>query len=713
MKLLKVYIENFGKISKTEYDFNGTLTAFCYENGYGKTTLATFIKSMFYGLPKVTKTTKFNDREHYYPFEGGKFGGNLTFEKDNKIYKIVRFFDKTSETKDEITLYENDNLVSAIPENIGKWVFGVDEASFSRTLYFTEASSISESRSDITFKLTGVVDARDDESFIEAKKILENAKKNLKKTGNKGEISEVKQEIFSVNEEILNLKSIDSALGEKYQERSNLLIELEKAEEELKKVSDLKIKQDNFNTYKSYIEEASKIEEDINKIKKDYPFGLVSDSDLTALKNSATNLYDLNREKARIVVDGEKQNEYEYLSNTFKNGVPTVSDLENLKNDINSLSKVEENTKKIKNMPLFLIGVLEIIVGIVLLFLNPILGVIFLGVAVSFISVSFLVKTNNKVDNSEAILKIEYYLKLYGINNPNYWAGVYELENKIEKYNYLSKEINEKLGYKKAIDRSFNESLEVIKAIFNKYNLVIYNIDNLNEQIKGIESDIIVINNKKETLNNLIKKAENYKREKGLDKKIEGVFDYDEVNFKCKELRDKLAFIDRQIKNSEDLLEALPSKEIYLKELEEKKEKLIKRYESVSLTLDYLLKAEESLKNKYVNPVKEVFISYATKLEKILGEKVIMDKNFEVYYERSGENKSREYLSAGQSILCDLCLRLALVDNMYKDENPFIILDDPFITLDENHIKMALDLIKELSKNRQIIYFTCHESRNI
>ncbi len=713
MKLLKVYIENFGKISKTEYDFNGTLTAFCYENGYGKTTLATFIKSMFYGLPKVTKTTKFNDREHYYPFDGGKFGGNLTFEKDNKIYKIVRFFDKTSETKDEITLYENDNLVSVIPENIGKWVFGVDEASFSRTLYFTEASSISESRSDITFKLTGVVDASDDESFLEAKKILENAKKNLKKTGNKGEISEVKQEIFSVNEEISNLKSIDSALGEKYQERSNLLLELEKAEEELKKVSELKIKQDNFNTYKSYIEEASKIEEEINKIKKDYPFGLVSDSDLTALKNSATNLYDLNREKARIVVDGEKQNEYEYLSNTFKNGVPTASDLENLKSDINSLSKVEENTKTIKNMPLFLIGVLEIIVGIVLLFLNPILGVIFLGVAISFISVSFLVKTNNKVDNSEAILKIENYLKQYGISNPNYLAGVYALENKIEKFNYLSKEINEKLGYKKAIESSCNENLEVIKAIFNKYNLVIYKIDNIVEQVKGIENDFVVIISKQETLNNLIKKAENYKREKGLDKKIEGVFDYDEANGKCKEIRDKISLLDRQIKNSEDLLEALPSKEIYLKELEERKEKLIKRYNDVTLTLEYLLKAEESLKNKYVNPVKDSFISYATKLEKLLGEKVIMDKNFEVYYERSGENKSREYLSAGQSILCDLCLRLALLDNMYKGENPFIILDDPFITLDENHIKMALDLIKELSNNRQIIYFTCHESRNI
>ena len=87
MKLLKAYIENFGKISKTEYDFNSGLTTFCYENGYGKTTLATFIRAMFYSLPKVTTKSNFNDREHFYPFNGGKFGGNLTYEHEGDFYK--------------------------------------------------------------------------------------------------------------------------------------------------------------------------------------------------------------------------------------------------------------------------------------------------------------------------------------------------------------------------------------------------------------------------------------------------------------------------------------------------------------------------------------------------------------------------------------------------------------------------------------------------
>ena len=44
---------------------------------------------------------------------------------------------------------------------------------------------------------------------------------------------------------------------------------------------------------------------------------------------------------------------------------------------------------------------------------------------------------------------------------------------------------------------------------------------------------------------------------------------------------------------------------------------------------------------------------------------------------------------------------------------PFIIIDDLFVTLDETHLEKAKDLVKELAKNRQIIYFTCHSSRDI
>ena len=50
---------------------------------------------------------------------------------------------------------------------------------------------------------------------------------------------------------------------------------------------------------------------------------------------------------------------------------------------------------------------------------------------------------------------------------------------------------------------------------------------------------------------------------------------------------------------------------------------------------------------------------------------------------------------------------------MYKDDKPFIIMDDPFVNMDDNIINGAKALINTLTKDYQIIYFTCHPSRTI
>ena len=108
MKLLSYHIENYGKIHDKDGDFSNGLTCICEKNGFGKSTLASFIKAMFYGLDSYTAASKgFNDRQHFYPFEGGKFGGNLTFESGGKTYRIERFFDKKSGKGDECRVYEN------------------------------------------------------------------------------------------------------------------------------------------------------------------------------------------------------------------------------------------------------------------------------------------------------------------------------------------------------------------------------------------------------------------------------------------------------------------------------------------------------------------------------------------------------------------------------------------------------------------------------
>ena len=70
-----------------------------------------------------------------------------------------------------------------------------------------------------------------------------------------------------------------------------------------------------------------------------------------------------------------------------------------------------------------------------------------------------------------------------------------------------------------------------------------------------------------------------------------------------------------------------------------------------------------------------------------------------------------ENYSTGIIGCIDLCMRLALVDALFEGEQPFLILDDPFVDFDDMHLQEARKLIKEIAKNKQIIYFVCHSSR--
>ena len=85
MRLISCHIENFGGLSAFDMAFDTGLTILREENGFGKTTLAEFIRAMFYGFPRKAKTLDKNRRQKYTPWQGGKFGGNLTFRLDGKI----------------------------------------------------------------------------------------------------------------------------------------------------------------------------------------------------------------------------------------------------------------------------------------------------------------------------------------------------------------------------------------------------------------------------------------------------------------------------------------------------------------------------------------------------------------------------------------------------------------------------------------------------
>ena len=63
-------------------------------------------------------------------------------------------------------------------------------------------------------------------------------------------------------------------------------------------------------------------------------------------------------------------------------------------------------------------------------------------------------------------------------------------------------------------------------------------------------------------------------------------------------------------------------------------------------------------------------------------------------------------LSQGTLDLVYLAARLGLVRLVTGDRRPPLIFDDPFVTLDDDRARRALELLREIARDFQVIYLT-------
>lgn len=99
-----------------------------------------------------------------------------------------------------------------------------------------------------------------------------------------------------------------------------------------------------------------------------------------------------------------------------------------------------------------------------------------------------------------------------------------------------------------------------------------------------------------------------------------------------------------------------------------------------------------------------------TLMEEGLGD-VMVDNDLHLYIDEKGAAREVGSFSAGMIDCIVLCMRLALVDALFGEEKPFLILDDPFVNLDDKHTKRAREMLDKIAQDHQGIYLVCNSSR--
>lgn len=306
---------------------------------------------------------------------------------------------------------------------------------------------------------------------------------------------------------------------------------------------------------------------------------------------------------------------------------------------------------------------------------------------------------------------LQEYFSHYHYKGNDYANLLMNLSSDAKKYlSYVQKEkqIEEQ---RKELENKIHEEGEKIKELAQKYNM-----GDPNSYLNQLPIDRNALQNKKKELTKQKEDLALFKEKEHLTERpssLEGI----DLNTLSKELEKAIndrQTLSSQIEEDERNISSLEDEVSSLSEEKDNLAKLKKDYEIVSKTLKALTDAEESLKRRYISPVENQFKKYSQSLENALGEEIEMDTDFNVSFIRDGKRSGAEYLSSGEMTLCALAYRLAITDNIFEGkEKPFLILDDIFADLDETHIHMAKKFMESLSQNEQILYFTCHSSRDM
>lgn len=334
MKILSCYIANFGCIKNKEYKFNDHLNTFCEDNGQGKSTLAAFIKAMFYGLPKTT--TKSFDREHYIPFDNIEASGNILFVYNNKEYKIERTFFKNIKD-DDIKIYENGKINNDLLPTPGEIIFGLDLESFNRTMFIFSNDLEINSTDNINSKMSHYVE----DSTFDLNEVIDKLDKYKKKlkpsrlADEKGLIADVTNTISKKIEELNNLYNIKNNLNGKYKLFDDLNIEIKELNTKLSKAASINEIINNWQRYDDYKQKIYEGRKDVAFFKEKYQYGIPNDEELKINENNLNEMNNINTKKESIDLTQFEKDKLIKYSSLFKE-IPskdTISEYTSFIND--------------------------------------------------------------------------------------------------------------------------------------------------------------------------------------------------------------------------------------------------------------------------------------------------------------------------------------------------------------------------------------------
>lgn len=697
----KIEIAAFGMLKNTVIVPSEGINLFCAPNESGKTTVASFIKFVLYGFSGArTQSIRENGKKLYSPWDGASASGAVIFNCSKGRIRVERSVNGTKENLIMTELERGREVFSGLCP--GEVIFGVGAEVFEKTAFFAQLSVPQSKDEELSEQLQNLVFSADERvSAARAVKSLTSAKNSLKGRAKSGEIPSIENRIAALSdsfESSMQAKERKEALGDSIRGLEEMISEREA------KLGELEKERENFDRYEAYLKlkEIERSETEIEEarlafegVKLGFTGGEIPNIDevnAVAIENAKYESTLLRLSEAKDGLDSAKQ-ELDKVQET---------DLELLESGGEKLGSYA------KQKLLFAVaaGLFACAAVLMLVLSQKLLGLA-LGVAAVFTAVALAV----------AVVREKRFIKESG------YGTAAELKEAALSVPLLRKTTEEKERAYGEAQRKFSELEAESESCYAEIRKKLLSFTPKEGEFSPIIDSLLNETIEANRLKNEYEaKKITHEKNLSLDRKAleaaaEGAYEplrdkaklLYEMKFVAegkKGLESKLAEQEKQ-RAKEEALFLDPS--MILSKLSHEKESLLKA-ERKHAAFEKALEMIESASDEMKASISPKIGAYAAELfEKASGGKyssIALDTRLYMNVEGEFGTKSAEYLSAGARESAYLCLRLSLLKLLYGEKSVPIVLDDAFIHLDDQRLKLMIKVITEDAK-RQIFIFSC------
>lgn len=802
MRLISCHINNFGKLSNLNINFNEGVNIINQPNGWGKSTLAAFLKAMLYGFDTKKEPGAFEkERKLYKPWQGGIYGGDLDFEVEGRSYRISRTFGLT-EKQDEFHLYNLKTMVECddFSPMLGEELFDLDRNSFKRSIYIAQADCEAGSSDSINAKLGNLAaNTNDINNYETALAKIKDTMNKLSPNRITGSIKKRVNTITGIEQDLRKYEAADVALEEltakieqkkqQKNELSNIRTEYGNALQIASADSRRKAQKANYDAILADVEEKEKSYKEYTLF---FNGEIPADEELDREIAKARELDNLKGVRNNLSFSDEEKEQISVLDKKFENGVPTdemiddmqkkVAKVSSVRNEygrmelklsqMTSLAMLTDNDSSLEDKPpktkMVPVGILLILLGlaagacatvfslnekynaleIILLVLGGV------GIAFALVGIGIMVagiKKNNQLERAyirkvaeleeqkkakeapinemkeqlELIEKgigaveeeVSNYFKQFGeeVSVDEYQEKLFGLKTQLHEYHRFkdqSAKLKEANAHYEKLEKELADYIE---------SLGVHSENDFANELSNVKAKVAECRFAEKNYNAAVEKKNLFEKENDIDDILlpaECPYSIDELNDmiskveqSLEEVRNSIAAYNRQLDDLQEQLDMRDEKEQEYRNALALQEEEKHRYDILDSTSEFLTKAKEQFTARYMAPIADGFQKYFGILTENVDRNWQVDANINLKIKEQGQLRDVRTMSAGYQDLIGVCMRFALVDAMYPQEKPFLILDDPFVNLDDEKMARGKQLLIELEKEYQVIYFTCHNSR--